>query len=257
MSPNHSAAAAATATRTDVAARASHPWFYRGMGLVVLGIAAAAFTPALIDPGSRRAPLTPLVALHGGVFALWLVLYLAQTILVASRRINLHRRLGYAGGLLAVLMVAVGYASAIALARRGTDLSGDLDLAGRPLMFLVFPLGDLASFTVLVSAALWNRRKPEVHKRLMILATAGALMAAPLDHLIGRFVPVVRSIPPLFLLPLATLYFAAAMHDRWAHGRIHPVSLWGGAALLLWANIRAIVIGPSATWQQFAGWLVQ
>lgn len=227
------------------------------MGLVAIGIATTAFVPALTNPGSRRAPLTPLAALHGGVFALWLLLYLAQTILVASRRIHLHRRLGHAGGFLAVLMVAVGYASAIAMARRGSDLSGDLDLAGNPLTFLVFPLGDLVSFAVLISAALWNRRKPEIHKRLMLLATSGALMAAPLDHLIGRFVPFVRSIPPLFLLPLATLYFAAAVHDRLTHERIHPVSLWGGIALLLWAIARATFIGPSAFWQDFAGWLVR
>lgn len=257
MSSNHIGVAATRAARNEAAARASHPWFYRGMGLVAIGIATAAFVPALTNPASRRAPLTPLVAFHGGLFALWLVLYLTQTMLVASKRMDLHRRLGCFGGVLAVLMVAVGYASAIAMARRGTDLSGDLDLAGNPLMFLVFPLGDLVSFTVLVSAALWNRRKPEIHKRLLLLATTGALMAAPLDHLVGRFAPFVRAIPPLFLLPLATLYFAAALHDWWTHKRVHPVSIWGGVALLLWGSIRAMFIGPSAFWQELAAWLVR
>jgi hypothetical protein len=84
-------------------------------------------------------------------------------------------------------MLGVGYATAIAMGRRGFDLSGDLNAAADPLGVLVLPLGDLVSFGILVTAALCYRRRPEVHKRLMLLATSGALMAAPLAHLIAKF----------------------------------------------------------------------
>src|SRR4051812_38952822 len=63
---------------------------------------------------------------------------------------RLHRRLGLLGAALATTMIAVGYRAAIDAAHRGFKI----DIAHDPLAFLVFPLGDLASFAVLVALAL-------------------------------------------------------------------------------------------------------
>jgi hypothetical protein len=59
---------------------------------------------------------------HGVVFGAWLLLFLTQTVLVPKGRIAAHRLLGYAGIMLAVLMVVSGYFAAIAMTRRGCDL---------------------------------------------------------------------------------------------------------------------------------------
>ena len=56
--------------------------------------------------------LTPLVHLHGAVFTLWMVFFVVQTILIASNRPQVHRRLGYAGAALAIAMVVLGTAVA-------------------------------------------------------------------------------------------------------------------------------------------------
>src|SRR5690349_763028 len=50
----------------------------------------------------------------------------------------------------------------------------------------VFQIGDLVSFALLVAVAVWQRHRPAVHKRLMVLATVGGLMPAALTHLIGH-----------------------------------------------------------------------
>ena len=84
-------------------------------------------------------------------------------------------------------MVAFGYATTTAEGRRGFALSWHPDARVDPLAELVHPSGDLLTFSVLVSAAVIWRRRPEVHKRLMLLATLGSLMAAPLAHLLGYF----------------------------------------------------------------------
>jgi hypothetical protein len=124
------------------------------------------------------------------------------------------------------------------------------------LELLVFQLGDLVSFSILVGLAVWCRNRPDVHKRLMLLATVGALMPAALAHIIGHS-PVLREIrAPIILIPLVVLLFAGAVHDRLSRGRIHPVSLWVAVALLVWANLRAVVIGPSEVWHKFAAWLI-
>jgi hypothetical protein len=63
-------------------------------------------------------------------------------------------------------------------------------------------------------------------------------------------------VPPVILLPLAVLYLSSAIHDRLTLGRMHPVSKWVGLSLLVFAMLRGAVIGPSATWHQFASWLI-
>jgi hypothetical protein len=245
----------ATTTLDAAAVRRGEGWFYVAMGIVALILTVIGFGPAVVDTSSRKAPLTLAVALHGVVFSAWLILFLAQTLLVKSR-IEAHRRLGYAGAVLAVLMIATGYFTSIAMARRGYDLSGDLNAASDPLGVLVFQLGDLVSFGILVAVAVWYRRRPEIHKRLMLLATVGALMPASLVHIIGHSTYLRDIKAPIILIPLVILLFSAAVHDRLTRGCIHPVSIWVPVVLLIWANVRAAIIGPSEAWHQFAAWLI-
>ena len=172
---------ALTATPSASAVRRSDDRFYVSMALVAMLIVTAGFGPGLVDPSMRRAPLTIPVFAHGVVFATWLALFLTQTLLIPKGQFAIHRRLGYAGAVLAVLMVVSGYFTAIAMGRRGYDLSGDLVATDDDaLTILVFQLGDLLSFSILVGSAVFYRRRADVHKRLMLLATVGTLMGAPL-----------------------------------------------------------------------------
>jgi uncharacterized membrane protein YozB (DUF420 family) len=238
--------------------RQSESWFYVIMAIIAIAIAIAGFGPAALSTASRRAPMTWALVSHGAIFGAWLLLFLTQTILVTKRKIAVHRRLGYLGALFAVLMVLSGYITAIAMARRGYDLSGDLIQGNNdPLELLVFQLGDILSFSILVGLAIWYRRNPEVHKRLMLLATVGSLMPAALTHIIGHS-PVLREITaPIIVIPLFMLLFAGAVHDRLSRGSIHPISLWVALALFVWANLRGAVIGPSDVWHNFAEWLIK
>ena len=239
-------------------ARLSEGWFYLGMALTTAAIAIAGFAPALLDPAGRKTQLTWAVAAHGALCGAWLLLFIVQTALVQTGRVAVHRRLGCAAAVTAGLMVVTAYLTMIAMARRGFDLSGDLgNSPGGVRDQLVFQLGDLVSFTVLVAAAVWQRRRPAIHKRLMVLATVGGLMPAALAHIIGHS-PTLRQVEvPIILIPLTILYFAPAVHDRWSEGRIHPVSLWVAVGLLVWTNLRAALIGPSMAWREFIDWLIR
>jgi hypothetical protein len=79
--------------------------------------------------------------------------------------------------LLAVAMLVVGTAVAVAAAKRG-----QVPELPPPLEFLAVPLGNLAIFAVLV-VGLYNRRKRDSYKRLMMLATIVTAGAA-LDRLL-------------------------------------------------------------------------
>ena len=224
--------------------------FYLGGGIVLLTVSLAAFVPGIVDSSSRRAPITLLAAHHGATFFGWLVLYLAQTLLAATGNLHLHRRLGRVGGLLAVAMIVLGYRTTMGMVRRGFDLSGDLERLGPVILQTSFQLWGIAIFGGLVLGALLNRRRPDVHKRLMWLATA-ALMGAPVAHAVGHYGL------PFVLLPLANITLLASnpVFDRIAHGRMHPVSLWGAVFFVLFANFLAVVVSPSPAWQRFVLWL--
>ncbi len=82
-------------TDDKLIARAVGRWFFVGMALVMIATSIAGFLPAIIQPATRRAPLTLLVEAHGIAFFMWLFLYLAQSLLIANGRVDLHRTLGY------------------------------------------------------------------------------------------------------------------------------------------------------------------
>ena len=224
--------------------------FYVGTAIVALAIAAVGFLPALIDGSSRRGPLTPLAAVHAAAFTGWLVLYLVQTLLASTGNLRVHRRLGSVGLVLAVVMIVLGYQASFAMIKRGFDMSGDLDRLGPVILQTPFQLLNLPLFGGLVLAAVLNRRRPDVHKRLMWLAMPPLLMAGVV-HAVGHF-GLSGVVAPLmnFLLPAAN-----AVHDRMFHGRMHPVSLWGVVFFLVYGSILAVVIAPSPTWQRFVLWL--
>jgi hypothetical protein len=153
-------------------------------------------------------------------------------------------------------MIVLGYLVTIAMARRGFDLSGDLKIEADPLRALVNPLGDLITFGTLAAGGFWYRRRSDIHKRLMLLATVGGLMPAPLAHLIGHL-PLLPEMRPIILVPIALLLFASAVYDRISRGRIHSVSLWGALTIFAWDILRNAVVGPSAAWHQFAQFLIR
>ena len=112
------------------------------------------------------------------------------------------------------------------------------------------------NFGILVAAGWWYRCRPEIHKRLMLVALL-SLTSVPLLHLAGY---VIGRWPDLFgpasVAPFAgnLLLFAGAVHDKVTRGRIHPISLWVPLALIA-VTLIAAAVAPSAPWRQFSAWL--
>jgi hypothetical protein len=191
-------------------------------------------------------PFSPIVRVHAMLFTTWVLLFLTQTTLVARDRVAVHRRLGVAVGVLAAVMVVVGTATAIGLARRGGAPPG-VD----PLAFLAIPLGDMVVFSTLIAAALYLRRKKDAHKRLMLLAFTAILAAA-----VAR-IPGVLPLGPLGFFGLTFLPVLAlgVIYDLVTRRRVHPAYLWGGALLILSVPAR-LAISTTHTWHRLAEMLV-
>lgn len=143
--------------------------FVIGLVLIASAIIFAGFARSYyLNAFFARRSFTATLHLHGFLFSAWFVLLFVQIALIAKRQIDLHRRVGYIGALLALSMVIVGMIVTIHAAKYGTPAKPP----GLPTAnFLVVPFFDVIVFAILAGAGLYYRMKPQVHKRLMIQAT--------------------------------------------------------------------------------------
>lgn len=190
--------------------------------------------------------LPPLVHLHGLVMSTWFVLFVVQAKLVSARRVDLHRKLGMFGGLVALAVLVVGPMTAINAARLGHTPGPP------PLIFLVVPIGDMIVFATLVGAGLWYRARPDLHKRLMLLSCVGMLTAAiariPLDFVAKAGIPLYFGLTDLLLL-------SCLFYDRAKTGKFNPAFVWGAIFVIL-SHPARLIFGGTALWMKLAQWMV-
>lgn len=222
--------------------------FFTGMAIaaaltVFIGFAPSYYLSGVFD----GRPLTTLVHVHGAIATAWILLFLTQTSLIAAKRTDLHRRLGVAGALLAVLLLMVGYLTAVEGARRGATPPG----GPPPLAFLAVPIGTLVVFAILVGAGLAQRRRSETHKRLMLLATISILTPA-----IARLRYIWGPGPLIPIVGTCLFVVACLVYDRLAHGRVHPAFLWGGILVTVTLPAR-FALGQTDAWLAVARWMTE
>jgi hypothetical protein len=122
-------------------------------------------------------PRPPILWVHSVVFSSWVVFFLFQSVLVRTRNVEWHRFFGWFGAALGATMVPLGVATAIAMSRFNAN---QLHQAGvEP--FLIIPLFDIAAFGTLVALAIAWRKRSELHRRMLFMATC-MLLNAPLDR---------------------------------------------------------------------------
>lgn len=195
-------------------------------------------------------PLPALIRLHGLIMTAWVVLFAVQVRFVASRRVDLHRRLGTIGAWTTPILVLVAIDAAIMMARRDYGLANG---STGPLSFLALQLvGLLVPFTIFIVLAITLRRRPDFHSRLMVLATLRLLPPAttrlPIAFVHNGGIPVVVGVDVFCVL-------ACCVIDSIRNWRVHPVFLWGGL-LLIGADLGSIVLAMTSSWIGFAKWLV-
>jgi len=153
----------------------------------------------------------------------WTLLSVVQPLLVLSGRKRVHMMIGKFAAVLAVSIVVTGYLVAVNAARVNPP---DLKLFGlTPKEFLTVPLFALMAFAVLVFIGVWKRKRPEIHRPMMLMGTLAAVSAAlgrmpelndrftgtQLEHLFSAFVTTVM----LGALLLIAKCAVDRRFDRW------------------------------------------
>ena len=222
--------------------------FYTGMAIAAAVVVFVGFAPTYFLRGSYQTTSLPTyLQVHGFLFTTWIGLFIAQTSLVAVRRTNVHRRLGWAMAALAVVMVVVGTTAGIWSMRRQVDAG----FVKEAQAFLTTPLFSMMAFAGFVATAIVRRRDSQIHKRLMLLATISILDAAvarlPLEFL--------RASSWNYLPTTDVFLLTAILYDVVSRRTVHAAYVWGGLVLIIEQALR-IPVGETAAWQAIAGAII-
>jgi hypothetical protein len=241
------------------------PRFYVWMAGACTLVAFGGFAPTFwlqLAPGTFVG--SPLVHLHGVLFSLWPLFLLLQTSLVFSGKLQRHRAWGLAGISLATAMVFVGLAvSSAALTTRLAAGHGDKARA-----FHIVSTSMIILFAVFVAAAIAFVSRPEIHKRLMLVATAAILPPAIARIFFAVNVGIGAGMRPGLGPPrsvesvtlsalLSDLVILAGMFYDWRkRGRPHVAYIVGGGVMLAVQLLR-IPISKTDWWNTTADFLAR
>jgi hypothetical protein len=189
----------------------------------------------------------PIIHVHAVVMMAWLLLLILQVTLVARGRRALHMKVGRVGMLWGIVVILVGWATAIIRFGEGVQ-AGRLEQASNRLFA---PLTDMLVFAPFLAAAWVYRRRSQIHKRLIVVASTILLIAAA--HRIAIFGGNPPPLPLLLLIWLSPVLLGM-IHDGLKARRVHPVYLLGILAVLF-LKFGRIPLRDTGAWRSFTTWL--
>ena len=177
--------ATATLSPTQSAVRPAKPiaerYFYSIatvllLALTVIGFQLFYFHNQMYPGRPLTPPIKGLIITHGVAMSLWMLLAIAQPFLVVSGNRKIHMALGKVAAVIAACLVVLGFKMGIASIKIApADLMyGDLT----PKQFLSVPILDITLFALFVAAGVCWRKRPDIHRPLMFMASLAAVGAA-------------------------------------------------------------------------------
>lgn len=233
--------------------------FYVICALIVVALTLIGFQEFYLHgrafPGRQISPrIFPLVVTHGALMTAWVVLFTVQPFLIVKRHVRWHMMLGRIGIVLAAAIFMVGIAVAIASLRVRPE--GEQWGLTRK-QFTAIPITDMLKFLVFVSIGVLTRRRPQIHRSMMLLATLSILIAAaariPLLRLYQGTIGEYLVGPALPILVLGAIFLIA----QWSLTRNFDRSYALGYAGLLITAPLIMVLARSRAWDQIATFLLQ
>lgn len=195
-----------------------------------------------IQPGM----LTAIVAHSTAIFA-WFLLFFVQALLIPTQNRKLHMKLGWGGVAIAAAIVLTGPYAAIC----ETRLEPNPVLDWPDLSFLLIMLTGIALFAVFFTIGVLNRKRPRIHRPMMLLASlsiiSGATARIPLTHAMFGTHQWTGLFGAVAMLGLVFLLV------RWALTRSLERTFAVGYAALLVVTLAASQLALTNAWVSLAG----
>jgi len=231
--------------------------FYGVVSLLIFVIVIGGFSTTYFIPIADGAfeHKNPYIHIHALIGTLWLLAYIVQTHLVAAGNRALHMKLGKAGALVALLFVVTGILTFVAMTKIGIASDNEFQRYSAEILG-VAPVTDLTLFTLLVGTALARRKPPQVHKRLIYLASC--LFVTPgmfrvMQWWVGD-IPTPENGGLMIPLVFTAFIVAGPIYDKVTTGKVDRTYWW---ALPVWALVFFGVPISIATgfWAPVANWI--
>ena len=215
-------------------------YFYFAMSLLLAAIVVDGFKRTVNENLFHPAIPRPFILwIHASAFTAWVIFFISQSALVRVRKVSWHRSIGWFGAGLAALMVPLGVATAIVMARFDTV---QLHLPDAE-PFLSIPFYDMIAFGVCIALAIYWRTKPELHRRLIFIATCGLMDAA-----LGRFAYLFDN--NLFFPCLDLLIVLGVTRDLLVDRRVHKVYFYVAPFLIVGQSLSVYMWRSNPAWWQ-------
>lgn len=135
------------------------------------------FVQGMAHPGRELTrPIRTLIIVHGVSMTGWVLVFLLQSLLIAARRHRVHMRLGWVAVVLAALILVSGFWFNLASFRLAPPEFILWTLTMKQFMILGFYT--LLIFAAFVGVGVFYRRRPEIHRPMMLLATLSTMTPA-------------------------------------------------------------------------------
>jgi hypothetical protein len=218
-------------------------YFYFVMSLLMAAIVVTGFgrtfDHVMIHPA---VPAPAILWVHATAFSGWVLFFILQSALVRMRNVRWHRFFGWFGAGLGAFMIPLGIATAIVMTRFEIYR---LHMVGVYAMLIARTI-DMACFTVLLALAIAQRKKPELHRRLLFIATCVLLSAA-----FGRF-PYLGTHLGLPFVAEDALILLGVLRDLVVNRRVHRVYLIALPVLVVCQKFVDYVASATPSWLQIA-----
>lgn len=219
-------------------------FYFVFLGILYMSVALAGFTPSYQAHFAGEYYIFPIAHVHGALMAILLLLFVVQTYFVASNSIPLHRKVGTAS-----LVIAPLAWISMLLATRRPLIADVLPIDHFLFDVLLVQLMLIILFPLLFVWGMLSRRKPQIHRRVMVFLVVIILQVA-IDRMrwlpsfnlpkhFGSDIYVYLLLLPLLIFDLITLR------------RIHKITLIC-LAILITAHFAVSLLFESPGWHGFA-----
>lgn len=201
--------------------------FFTGLGIWCFLVTFIGFSPTFYLRSEEKGPLPSYIVLHGVLASLWVLFFLLQAGLISGKQRKLHAALGLIGIPLALAVAATGAVVALrSIAHRNNPIWG-----------VGMSLNNVLGLLLFVLLGVLSRRRPEAHKRYMVLAIVPFLgpAAARWDH--AGWIPVWGT-PVMTFAPMVALF----VHDYLSRKSIHQVTAVGFPCVIAWHVATVFVV---------------
>jgi hypothetical protein len=225
-------------------------WFYSFLSILAAIIVAGGFWntywKGAFDGSIQKSWV---VDLHAAVFVGWIVLFITQASLIYRGRTDVHRKVGKFGILYGFVIIGTGLFVSLHQLAVGVAAGNATEAQG----FLLIPLFDMIVFPAFFGAAIYYRRKPEFHRRLMLVATTELLTAPVARFNLDNYIAAHWSVFVIWLSPI----YLAMIYDYLTKRIIHPVYVIG--IVVLASTMIRVFLTQTESWQAIArviaGWV--